>query len=257
MSLSSLFKYQFENDLSNTKITHEHREIILKKKFLKQLYLEWYNMFKSLVGRLPSGKIIELGSGGGFIKDIIPEVITSDITKFPWTDETFSALDLPYEENEVSAILMIDTFHHIPDSKKFLSEADRVLKPGGKIIMVEPAKSKWGSFIYKNFHHEPFEENGGWTIPDTGPLTGANGALPWIVFERDKEIFHSLFPDLKIKAIHYHTPLRYLLSGGVSFRGFLPSFSYPFFRLIDNLFSKMNSNFSMFFTIEVEKVISK
>jgi len=253
MSLNALYKYQFKNDLTSPERTHEHREIILKKKFLRKLYEEWYLMFDEISKDIPKGKFIEIGSGGGFIKEYLPEVITSDITPFPWTDETYSALEIPYEDSEVSAIFMIDTFHHIPDSKIFLQEVNRVLKSKGRIIMVEPANSKWGSFIYKNFHHEPFDGTGDWTIPERGPLTGANGALPWIVFERDKDLFSKLFPHLNIKSIQYHTPFRYLLSGGVSYKGILPGFSFPLFRLIDKLFAGFSKDLSMFFTIEIEK----
>ncbi len=254
MGITSFFKYSFENKLGDDARTNEHREIILRKKFLKNLYKEWYLMFKSRLEGVPEGKFIEIGSGGGFIKEYIPQVITSDITQFPWTDETYSALNIPYADNTASAIFMIDTFHHLPDARKFLSEVNRILKPGGKMIMVEPANSRWGSFIYKNFHHEPFDATAGWTIPDSGPLTGANGALPWIVFARDRNLFEQLFPTLKINLIKYHTPLRYLLSGGVSYKGLMPGFSFPLFRLVDNLFSGLNKNLSMFFTIEVEKV---
>jgi len=253
MAISSFIKYSFKNELSTDERTHEHREIILKKKFLKKLYEEWYLMFREKSKSLPAGKLLEIGSGGGFIKDYLPNVETSDITEFPWTDRTYSALDMPYAEDEASAIFMIDTFHHIPDSGKFLEEVSRVLKPGGELIMVEPANSSWGRFVYRNFHHEPFEPDSDWTIPESGPLTGANGALPWIVFERDRQVFDKKYPNLRIESIKYHTPFRYLLSGGVSYKGILPSFSFPVFRLIDNLFSRLSKNLSMFFTIEIKK----
>jgi SAM-dependent methyltransferase len=246
-------KYTFKHELAADERTHEHRQIILQKKFLKKLYMEWYAYFKSKIQDLPDGKIIEIGSGGGFIKDQIPHVITSDIIPFPWTDLTFSALKMPFEEDEVSAILMIDTFHHIPDSGLFLQEVNRILKPGGKMIMIEPAASSWGKFIYKNFHHEPFEIDGDWTIPSSGPLTGANGALPWIVFERDKELFQNKFPSLQINSINYHSPFRYLVSGGVSFKGIFPSFTFPAFRFFDKTMSSLSKEVSMFMTVEVEK----
>jgi SAM-dependent methyltransferase len=164
---------------------------------------------------LPDGKCVELGSGGGFLKNIEPSVISTDILSLPHTDMTFSALNMPFSNSELSALFLLDTFHHIPDSYQFLAEAGRVLKTGGKIIMIEPANSMWSRLIYKNFHHEPFDEKGGWQIPGAGPMSGANIALPWIVFERDIDLFCSRFPNLKIEEISYHTPLRYLLSGTI------------------------------------------
>jgi SAM-dependent methyltransferase len=197
--------------------------------------------------------MIELGSGGGFLKDIMPSVLCTDILELPSNDLTFSALEMPFEDNELSAIFMIDTFHHIPDSRLFLTEVNRVLKKGGMLIMIEPANSFWGRFIYKNFHHEPFEPKGNWKIPPSGPMSGANGALPWIVFERDSEEYKKSFPHLGLEKIKYHTPLMYLISGGVSFKQVFPNFFYPIFRSIDKLMPLINKQISMFMTITVRK----
>ena len=56
-----------------------HRHIIRSKPFLQKIYHEWY---QSIVLQLPDhseGKILELGSGGGYLKKMIPNIITSDI----------------------------------------------------------------------------------------------------------------------------------------------------------------------------------
>jgi SAM-dependent methyltransferase len=246
-------RYQTSLDLDSPERTLFHRELILQKSFLKKLYLEWYDVFSSEIKNLPDGKLIELGSGGGFLKEICPEVLCSDILPLPGNDMTFSALEMPFKKNEVSGILMLDTFHHIPDAHKFFQEADRILKKEGKIVMIEPANSHWGRFIYKNFHHEPFDPKGTWQIPASGPLSGANGALPWILFVRDRLIFEKKFPELRIESITYHTPFRYLVSGGVSFRSLVPSWSYGFFKGVDKTFTGLSKQISMFMTIKLEK----
>ncbi len=249
-----MLKYNSKDNIDSPQRTLFHREIILHKPFLKKLYLEWYSIFIGEVETLPEGKLVELGSGGGFLSNVLPSVITSDIIPLPHTDLTFSALDMPFKKSEVSALFMVDTFHHIPDSLQFLLEADRVLKKGGKIIMIEPANSFWGRLIYKNLHHEPFDVEGDWTIPEIGPMSGANGALPWIVFKRDYSLFHSSFPHFKMEKITYHTPLRYLLSGGVSFKSIFPGWSYGFLTLIDRAISSISKDLSMFMTIKITKI---
>jgi len=248
-----MFRYKTQHDLDSPARTLQHREIILRKAFLRKLYDEWYGIFEKEVSKLPEGKIVELGSGGGYLKDILPDVITSDILELPHVDMVFSALEMPFGDKELSGLFTLDTFHHIPDSHAFLKEAGRVLKPGGKMIMIEPANSWWGRLIYKNFHHEPFDEKGSWQIPSTGPMSGANGALPWIVFMRDRERFAKEFPGLRIEKISRHTPLRYLLSGGVSFRSLVPSWSFGFFRAIDKILAGISGQFSMFMTVVVVK----
>ena len=140
-----------------------------------------------------------------------------------------------------------------PDAQLFLSEANRVLHEDGKLIMIEPAKSLWGSFIYSAFHHESFNPKGTWQNPDSGPLSGANGYLPWIVFIRDKDIFIKTFPKLVIEEITFHTPLRYLLSGGLSYKQFVPDFSYKFFKAMDSFLASVSWQLSMFMTIKIRK----
>jgi SAM-dependent methyltransferase len=160
---------------------------------------------------------------------------------------------MPFENDSISGLFMVDTFHHLPDALVFLREVSRVLKENGKLIMIEPANTLWGRFIYSNFHHEPFNTEGNWQIPESGPLSGANISLPWIVFVRDKTIFNKEFPRLKIEQITYHTPLRYLLSGGVSFKQIVPDCVFPIFTMIDIILSSLSKHLSMFMTIKVIK----
>ncbi len=247
-------RYSIPFDIDSPERTLFHKKIIQEKLFLSKLYREWYSILSDIKQHLPPGEMIELGSGGGFLKEIEPTIICSDILDLPTNDLTFSALDMPFSDGQVSAIFMIDTFHHIPDSELFLKEVTRVLKKDGLLIMIEPANTVWGRFIYKNFHHEPFNLNGDWTIPDKGPLSGANGALPWIVFKRDKEKFKRLFPGLAVADLHFHTPLRYLVSGGVSFKQLAPDFTYPFVQFFDKVLPSIWKELSMFVTIKIKKI---
>jgi SAM-dependent methyltransferase len=246
-------KYKIEYDLDDPRRTIVHSDIIRKKPFLNKIYLDWYQIFKKEMTDIPTGDIIEIGSGGGFIKEIIPSVITSDILKSVGCDMTFSAEEIPFPENSLSAILMLNTFHHIPNPEKFLSEAERCLKINGKVIMIETAKTIWSSFIYKNFHHEAFNPNGSWKLDGNGPLSVSNQALPWIIFERDQQIFNKKFPCLKIAKIDYHTPLRYLLSGGVSRKAFVPIYCYNFIMALEKILKPFSRFSGMFVTITLTK----
>lgn len=247
-------RYDIEYPLDSPERTMHHREIILQKKFLRKLYEQWYSEFLREIPGLPNETFIELGSGGGFLKALEPRMICSDILELSTNDLTFSALDMPFSNSSVGGIFMVDTMHHIPDMEKFLEEVSRVLVKNGKMIMIEPANSWWGRFVYTNFHHEPFEPKGDWTIPESGPLSGANGALPWIVFERDKLKFQEKFPNLKIETIQYRNPLLYLVSGGVSYRQLLPDFMFPLVNFVDSLLPKVFKQLSMFQLIKITNV---
>lgn len=243
------------NQLDLPETTINHGKIIKQKFYLRNLYLEIYNQFKKSLKKAPKGKIIELGSGGGFIKEIIPIAITSDIMKLPDCDMTFSASKMPFKHNSVSAFLMLNTLHHIKDPEKAFKEMERCLKPGGKIVMIEPYNSFWSRFIYQHFHHETFDpEMSGWKITESGPLSGANGALPWIIFERDLQIFNSKFPNLKVTTLKPHTPFRYLLSGGLSVFQLLPDFTYKPVTFLEKKLSGLNRKLGMFVTVELKKI---
>ncbi|MGB2705877.1 MAG: radical SAM protein, partial [Candidatus Omnitrophota bacterium] len=75
------------SSLDDPQTTLLHRDIIQKKPFLRRIYTDFYNRFKGTASDFPPGALlVELGSGGGFIKDVIPNVITSDILKLTGVD---------------------------------------------------------------------------------------------------------------------------------------------------------------------------
>jgi SAM-dependent methyltransferase len=241
-------------DLDDPATTLLHAEIIRKKALLRKLYIDFYEQFKRTVPDYRKKVLVELGSGGGFIKEVMGNVITSDVLDLANVDRVFSALSMPFEESSVDAFFMFDVLHHITDPRAFFREALRCLKVSGKIVMIEPANTLWSRFIYKNFHHERFDPEAQWDIGRMGPLSEGNGALPWIIFSRDRQVFEEEFPCLKIVGLRNHTPLRYLLSGGLTLRQLVPSFTYPVVRAIEYGLSPMSNLLGMFQTIELEKI---
>ncbi|MEA1929445.1 MAG: methyltransferase domain-containing protein [Patescibacteria group bacterium] len=241
-----------EYGLDAPEMTIYHREIILRKRFIKKLYLDWYADILAKIDT--AGKVLELGSGGGFLKDVAPSIITSDILPLPNCDMTVNAYRLPFADKELAAIIMIDTLHHMGECHRFFTEAERALRQGGKIIMIEPANTAWSRFVYHSFHHEPFNENAAeWNFPSAGPMSMANGALPWIVFTRDKLKFEADYPNFKIAPIRRHTPFRYPLSGGLSYKSLLPGWLHGAAKLTERLLSPFNQQLAMFQTIEITK----
>lgn len=241
------------NDLDKPETTLKHGEIIRNKPVLKKIYEDWYASFIERSKTIPPGRILEIGSGGGFLKELIPDVFTSDILPLPNLDGCFSAESLPFEDESISAIFMLNVFHHIPSVENFLTEAQRTLKPGGIIYMIEPAKTPVSQFIYTRFHHEPFMPTADWFVHGGGPLSDSNQALPWIVFERDRALFEHKFPLLKINDIRLHTPFRYLFSGGLSKAQLIPDFLFGTLTFAEKAAGPLNRWLALFQTIEVEK----
>ncbi len=241
-------------DLDDPATTLLHAEIIQRKPFLRKVYIDFYKQFREAIADIEHKVVVEIGSGGGFIKEVIGNAITSDVLALPNVDMIFSAVRMPFQESSVDAFFMFDVLHHIADPRAFFKEALRCLKTGGKMVMIEPSNTWWARFVYKNFHHEQFDPEGRWELEAGGPVSLGNGALPWIIFSRDREVFEKEFPSLKVVGIRNHTPLRYLLSGGLTLRQLAPSFSYPLVKAIEYVLSPANNRLGMFQTIELEKV---
>jgi SAM-dependent methyltransferase len=240
-------------DLDDPATTLLHAEIIRKKQFLKKLYIDFYKQLEKTIPDSEKKFLVELGSGGGFIKEVIPNVVTSDILELPNVDKVFSVSDMPFEQERVDAFFMIDVLHHVTEPRAFFKEALRCLKVGGKIIMIEPANTLWSRFIYKNFHHELFDTQAQWELQKQGPVSHGNGALPWIIFSRDREVFEKEFPTLRIVSVCNHTPIRYLLSGGLTLRQLVPSFTYSAVKAVEYFLYPLNNLLGMFQTIELQK----
>jgi hypothetical protein len=238
--------------IDDIETTVSRRNILKKKKFLRRIYLDWYEIIRSELEGTDE-TTLELGSGAGFLKQIIPNVITSEILEVPHVDVILDGLFLPFG-NSLHAIVMIDVFHHLNDASIFLKEAGNGLKTNGLIIMIEPWVTPWSRFIYKNLHHEPFVPDASeWNFPKSGPLSGANGALPWIVFERDRHIFERKFPSLRIKKIIPFMPFGYLLSGGFATRLETPSSLYQPLKTFEGLLKPFMNWLGMFALIVLEK----
>lgn len=240
-------------DVDDPETTLAYGRVIRKKPFLKRLYTDFYLQLKERLPQKNNPVYVELGSGCGFMKEVIPSVTTSDVLPLPDIDKQFSALHMPYADYSVDAFLMLDVLHHIGDTRAFFKELNRCLTTGGKILMIEPANTMWSRFLYKHFHQEPFDPSAGWEFPATGPLSSANSALPWILFYRDRLQFEKEFPALRIRTLRPHTPFRYVLSGGVTMRQLLPSFMYPFVKAFEFFLTPFNGHIGMFLTIEIEK----
>ena len=103
-------------DLPQTTI--KHQKLIFKKSFLRKIYIDFYKVLQKESKSKLNGFLVELGSGGGFIKKVIPEVITSDIIKLQNCDLNFSAEKMPFKDSSVKTFFMLNTFHHIKKPAK-------------------------------------------------------------------------------------------------------------------------------------------
>ena len=249
-------KIDIEENIDSIHVNKIFKNIIRNNTLLYKFYLDCYKIFKkniSIENNL-NIKILEIGSGPGFIKKVIPNTITSEIISMEDIDIQSDATNLNFLNNSLDAILLLNVFHHISDPEKFLLECKRVLKKNGKILMIEPANTWFSRIIYKNFHHEEFDELSNWYLNKGGRLSSSNQALPSIIFERDFEIFKKKFPDLLISRKFKFKPIHYLFSGGFSYKPiFNGFFLYLLIKLVEIILFPFNRFLGLFMFIEIIK----
>jgi SAM-dependent methyltransferase len=241
-------------DIDDPCTTHLRQRIIQEKSFLRRIYEEWYI---AIVAALPTGQgaVLELGAGGGFMSDFLPGLITSELFYCPNIRAVLDGSRLPFVAKSLRAIVMTNVFHHLPQPRLFFAEATRCVLPGGVVAMIEPWVTPWSRFVYTRLHHEPFQPRAlSWEPRTNGPLSGANDALPWIIFARDRLKFEQEFPRWQIELIKPIMPFRYLLSGGVSLRGFAPGWSFGLCKRIEDAFGRYRNQLAMFAQIVLRRL---
>ncbi len=229
------------------------RDIIEAKPLVKHCYEEWYRRLVKDIDSAPhEGIILELGSGGSFLKEHVPELITTDVIAGVGSKQV-DAQKLPFKDNSIRAILMSHVFHHISNVELFLKEAERTLVPGGVISLIEVADTPFAKFFFTHFHPERYDDRtADWRFKSAHHME-ANQALSKIVFKRDREIFEQKFHQLKIEHTEYLPWIGYLLSGGVTQRSFIPRQLTGFIDRLDSHSSFLRPFFALHWHLTLRK----
>jgi SAM-dependent methyltransferase len=186
-----------------------------RKPVLRLVYNDFYDR---IAAACAAGVTIELGGGIGNLKERLPSVVATDIQFSPSLDLVADAQKLPFAAGTASNIVMVDVLHHIQFPSMFFREAERVLRIGGRIVMVEPAITFVSTLFYRLLHHEPVDMSAdpfelGMPDPNRDPYI-SNQALPTLIATKYRAKFGALFPALRIRQTQWISLITYPLSGG-------------------------------------------
>ncbi|MCP4726539.1 MAG: class I SAM-dependent methyltransferase [bacterium] len=206
---------------------------------LNNLFLESEELFKNTVLANLSGKIIEIGSGLGrwsmMLMEEEKELILSDIafnalrknkTYGDYPGVCCSADKMPIIPESVDSAFFVNVLGAIRDieTKKNISkEIYRILRPGGKIVLIE--------MIFPDFLRGFYK-----TIAGREPLTSSNMNYFFenykLLCKKKSYIFTSIFAGTILwKLTHNKTIIRLTL---------------PFFKIIDKLIFKAFSTYKIY-----------
>ena len=194
------------------------------KPVLHAIYTDYY---RRILAECRPGRSLEIGGGSGNLKEYMGDVVSTDIVPCPWLDAAADAQALPFAASSFANIVVVDVLHHIQWPRRFLTEATRVLQPGGRLILLEPAITPVSWLAYKLFHPEPVRMNAD-PLTD-GPIDSnrhpfdANGAIPTLLFGRYLKQFTRSFPQLSIVRIDRLSYIAYPLSGGFRSWSLIPA----------------------------------
>lgn len=222
-----------------TEILNEHKIIWEEKPVLRAVY---HNYYQRILTHTKKGNALEVGGGTGNLKNYLEHVTSTDILQMPWLDATCDAQSLPFKDNSFDNIVAMDVLHHIERPIRFFKEAERVLRTGGRLILLEPAITKVSWFFYHFFHPEPVVLNADPLIDaplDPNRLAfDANQAIPELLFGKFKKNFSRTFPGLSLTHKAYLSLWVYPLSGGFRKWCLIPNAFVHFFLCVESYLEK-------------------
>ena len=213
--------------------------------FLLKERFNWMNAFikKNDVG-------VEVGAAGGFTKKFIKckNFKISDFSDHEHLDyKNIDAQKTGFRNKQFDFVISSNMIHHLPYPLKFFNEMHRILKKGGKLIIVDAHCSATLQIILILMRHEGFdftknvwdEDN---PKSDENNAWAGNIAVPHLLFD-DKKIFEKNMGDYFSMEYEELTEcLIFLNSGGVTSKTLhvpLPFFILKILNFIDKILIKV------------------
>jgi len=191
-----------------------HRRVWARKSFLRAYYTEQY--FARVVAAMPPGPSLEIGAGPGFFAQYHRCSVVTDVAAAPHVDRVVDVHSMPFADGSFACVVGIDVAHHFHHPARGLSEIARVLRPGGRLILIEPWTGPVGYFLNKYVHTEdcfPIEDPWGPIFSGAKHAMEGNATIPKTLFA-DHADGLAARTGLRARAVKPFSILGFLATGG-------------------------------------------
>ncbi len=233
----------------------EYQRRWLEKPALRAVYGD---LHRRMAEASVNGPSLEIGGGIGNLKAGNGDLLRMDIQRSPGVDIAADAHRLPFAMQTFSNIFLFDVLHHLQCPMVFFAEANRVLRPGGRIIMIEPGITPVSHLLFGMGHEEPVDMS--WVPdddcelnPDKDPYE-SNQAIPTILFKRSPHLFDQANTSFRVVSTKWLSLVAYPLTGGFKRWSLIPSsWVAPLLRLEEILLPALGGLMAFRLMVVLEK----
>src|SRR5258705_4463389 len=205
----------------------------VRESFFNEARINRYRLFKNNFEWMKpyirtDDRIVELGCSHGLSRVFLPypNLLLTDVEKYPWSDEIQDAQRLAYTDESVDVVFSHSILHHLSYPMLAFQEIQRVLKPDGYYLVQDVKASLLFRLLLRitkiegiDFSADPYDLN----VPACGdsPWDG-NNAIPDLLMER-RERLEQACPQLELlDAYPVHCILTMNSGGTTSFFPHIP-----------------------------------
>lgn len=241
---------------------YRRRDIWACKKHIRLVYARWVEKMRPFLAdaALADGPLVEVGSGSGLLGELLDGVMLTDVVDLPWIDRVVDCMDMPFDDGSIGGVICFDLLHHLCRPHDFLREAGRVLRVGGRVLLIEPYITIGSYLPYKLLHHEEvnFQSyhgavKGPDASGDSDPWVG-NLAVGNLVFGRDLPKWDELHSNLTIVHREVFSLFDFQAAGGFKHYAFVPYWLFRRLVKVDDLLSPLMRLFGFRVFVVLEKM---
>ncbi len=239
-------EYYFNGAPQNLKVLLEHR-------------YRWMNKFIEAddVG-------IEVGCGTGLSKEFIKckQYSLTDVSDYEWLDvKHVDAMATPFADETLNFVVSSNMIHHVARPLLFFREMERILKPGGRLIIQEVNASLAMRVLLRAMRHEGYSYEPNVFDPEVicneaSDPWSANCAIPNLLFD-DRAKFEEHVPAFKMVHTGFREFAGMINSGGVIAKTVCIPLPRFVLKLVHGLDTALASVFPGVFAMQRQIVLEK